>query len=125
MEADSGNADTYKAGMQEGGQRTPTPIVSKGIGAVPVIGPAALLLAADAVRKYLEPLIAFVAQLRPRHHRTTSSGSSAWPSPPSRWSCSQLGPRTQVAEGVGYKAQTEVITDGDASYKVYFGLIPA
>ena len=30
----------------------------------------------------------------------------------------------KVAKGVGYKAETPWLTDGDASYKVYFGLIP-
>ena len=39
MEADSGNANTYRAEMQTAVTQA-YPIVSKGIGAVPVLGPA-------------------------------------------------------------------------------------
>lgn len=126
MENDEDDPDKYKGAIGMA-VRAVAAGVQGAIGTVPAVGPAlaviagpALSAAVPAVTQELNKLFNDFFDLGDDHIGTATFNITAK-------QMVVLAARTNnsVERGIGFKLHSSLLTDGGASYKIYFGLVPA
>jgi len=122
LEHDEGDPNKYKDAMTASVGAAATG-VDAAIAAIPVVGPALAAVAAPALAAAVPVVATELNQLLDTGDDKIGESTQAL----SAKQMVVLAARTGNSDlnGIGFEFETPMLSDGDASYKAYFGIVPA